>query len=344
MDRVLEQIKDKFENATKIALFTHVNCDCDGIGSMLGLYSYLTENWKDVDMFVDSEIPDRFKFLKNIEKINIKENQIKDKFLKEENVIENTVDFGNYDLLISLDTSTLDRLGKFSLPFKQHNNTINIDHHKSNSQYAVLDYVVEYSSNGEVLYEILKELGAKISETTATCIFSAISSDTNRFSNSNITSKTHMFASELINLGADHNLINVCLFKNKTKQQLNLISFMAKNLKFYKGVSYFFMRLKDIKKLDVKSSDVSTFMYIIGNVSDSKITLTIKERGNNLYRIGFRSIDNYDVNKVASMFGGGGHLNASGCEIKGNFRKEFKKVLQECVREIVSKDMSLKKE
>lgn len=343
MERIVEEIKTKIDKANKIALFTHVNCDCDGIGSMLGLYNFLTENYKDVDMFVDSEIPDRLKFLKNIEKINIKENERKDAFIKEENLFMATIDFDKYDLLVSLDTSNLERLGKFASAYKNHKNTINIDHHKYNTYYGIVDCVREYSSNGEVLFEMMKEMGVDFSQTTATCIFSSISSDTNRFSNSNITSKTHLFASELIDLGADHNLVNTCLFKNKTREQLNLISFMAKNLKFYKGVSYFYMRPKDIKKLGVKSSDVSTYMYIIGNVSDSKITLAIKERGDKTYRIGLRSTDNYDVGKVASMFGGGGHVNASGCEIKGNFKKEFKKVLQECVREIVSKDAKLDK-
>lgn len=103
-------------------------------------------------------------------------------------------------------------------------------------------------------------------------------------------------------------------------------------------MTYFYAKLKDLKKLHVKSSDVTTFMHIICNVDDSKINITVKERGNNEYRLGLRSIENYDVNRVASVFGGGGHKNASGCNIHGNFKKEFKKVLDECVKEIQRND------
>ena len=326
MDKTVKSIKDKIAQAQNIAIFTHVNCDCDGIGSMLGMYEYLTNNGKNVQMLVDSDVPERFSFLKNYEKINELEADLLEKEAEQ-------IDFGNFDLLISVDTSTLERIGKYSENFKNLD-TINIDHHISNSNFGQINYVKPYSSCGEVVYEVLKEVDAEISEDVATCLFSAISSDTNRFSNNNITSTTHKYAGELIDLGANHNLVNTYLHKNKTKEQLKMIAYMTRNIKYYKGVSYLYVRLKDLKKLNVKSSEISIYLNLICNISNTKINLLIKERGNGEYRVSFRSVLGYDVNKVASVFGGGGHINAAGCHFYGNFKKELKKLLNECVKEI----------
>lgn len=342
MEKIFYEIKDKINNANKIALFTHVSCDCDGIGCMLALYNFLTEKGKNVDLFCDSDVPEKYGFLKGIENLNKLENSINNSSLKKELELENHVDFSKYDLLISLDTSTLGRLGKYETDFKNFEETINIDHHISNTNYAKINYVKPYSSCGEALFELFIELGLEISQDVATCLFAAISSDTNRFSNSNISAKTHIFAGKLIELGADHNLVNLWLHKNKTKNQLKLISYMAKNLKYYKGISYFYMSLNLLKKLNVKSSDVSSFMHIICNSGDSKINIVIKERKKGEYRLSLRSVSEYDVNKVCSVFGGGGHKNAGGCSLYGNFKKEFKKLIKECLKEIEAVDLKLK--
>ena len=114
---------------------------------------------------------------------------------------------------------------------------------------------------------------------------------------------------------------------------------MAKNLKFYKGITYFYSSLKMLKKLGVKSNDVSTFMHVICNTAESKINIVIKERGNGEYRLSLRSVGDYDVNRVTKIFGGGGHKNAGGCVLKGNFKKEFKKLVSECLAEIKRVDL-----
>ena len=334
MENKINEIKKVIKNAQSFAVFTHVSCDCDGIGCMLALYNLLNEEGKNVDMFCDSDIPDKFKFLKGIENINILENKENNILLKQNINNKSEMEFSKYDLLISLDTSTADRLGKYKDIYVNFEETINIDHHMSNKNYAKYNYIKNYSSCGEVLFELFKTMGLAITPDVATCLFSAISSDTNRFSNANISSKTYFSAGELVDLGADHNLVNLWLHKNKTKNQIKLIAYMTKNLKFYKNISYFFASIKMLKKFNVKSNDVSSFLNIICNVGNAKINILVKERKKGEYRISLRSIGEYDVNKIASVFGGGGHKNAGGCSLYGNFKKEFKKLIKECLKEI----------
>jgi phosphoesterase RecJ-like protein len=313
-------IKDEIEKASKIALFTHTSCDCDGIGSMCALYQYLQEHNKNASMFCDSDLPEKYKFLKYSDKINVDE-------------LNNS-----FDLAISLDTANSKRLGKYEDYFLSKSN-INIDHHISNNGYAKFNYLQQYSSCGEVLYEILKEISSsKINDEIATSLFAAISSDTNQFMNSNVTSRTYSYAGELIDLGADSEKANTWLNKYKTYDQLKLAGFMATNLKYKNGVSYILITLKDLKNLKVKSSDVSSFISLICNVGDSKITLVFKERDKTNFRINLRSIENYDVNKIASLFNGGGHKNAAGCDVQGKYKDALKRVLKECYTEIESKN------
>lgn len=314
---IRDDIKYEIDNAKTVALFAHTDCDCDCIGSMCALYQYLQEINKNVSMFCDSDIPEKYNFLNNIEKIN------KDNFSD------------NFDLMISLDTATSARLGKYEESFLKNSHNINIDHHASNIGYAKLNYTQpNYSSCGEVLYEIMKEFSYQISDGVATSLFAAISSDTNHFSNQNVSAKTYLYASELLDLKADGKKATTCLHKKKTQQQLKLAGYMASNLNFKNGVSYLLITLKIMKKLDVKSSDVSSFLSLISNVGDSKITIIIKEKEKNNFRFNLRSIDEYDVNKVATIFGGGGHRNAAGCTIEGKYKTVINRMLKECFKEI----------
>lgn len=308
-------IKKEIDKANNIALFTHTSPDCDGIGSMCAFYQYLKENSKNVSMFCDSDISEKYKFLDNFNKINI--NELK-----------------TYDLCISLDAATSNRLGKYEEIFLQNNN-INIDHHIGNNNFAKINYVKpNYSSCGEVLFEILKEFKNKIDESIATSLFAAISADTNQFSNANVSSRTYNFVGELFDLGADTEKVNRWLHKYKTVEQLRLAGFMASNLKYINGISYILIKAKSLRKIGVKSSDISNFLTLITDVGDTKITFVLKEREKGIFRVNFRSIGNYDVGRIATNFGGGGHKNASGCNIYGRTKDVIKLILKECNKEI----------
>jgi phosphoesterase RecJ-like protein len=308
-------IKDEIQRANKIAIFTHINCDCDAVSSMCALYEYLQENGKNASMFCDSDLPEKYKFLNFYDRIN-------------------TANLDNsYDLMIAVDLANSSRLGKFEDAFFKRTN-INIDHHFSNDNFAKITYLRPYSSCGEVLYEIFKEMPYQLSEGVATSLFAGISGDTNHFLNSDVTSQTYKFAGELVDLKADVNKVNTYLHKHKTKEQLKLAGYMATNLISNGAVSYILITQKILEKLNVKSSDVSNYLTLISNVDNTKITILIKEKMKNCYKVSFRSIGKYDVNAVANVFGGGGHKNAAACETEGKENKIIKDVLNEAYKEI----------
>lgn len=318
MNAEIKEITQKICKAKSIALFSHISCDCDTIGSMLGVYEVLKTKGKNVEMFCDDEKQNEFAFLDNFEKINFV------------GALTSLPNFSNYDLLIAIDSATILRLGRLSEAFTLTNRTINIDHHACNSCYAATNYVKHYSSCGEVVFEILEEAKIEINKTTATCLFAAISSDTNSFINSNVEQRTFCYAGKLIEKGANHNLVNVCLHKNKTKNNLKLISYMTKHVQVKNGVSSLVLSKRTLKKLGVQHGDVAKYLNIVGNIEEAKISFVAKQSDEGDYRVSLRSIGNYDVNKIASIFGGGGHKNASGCRFLESAKKQIQKLREVC--------------
>lgn len=308
----ISEIRKRLNTARTIALFTHKSIDGDAIGSMLALYEFLESKNRNVSMFCDDKkISEDYLFLKNADKINKKR-------------------FGKYDLMIAVDCASVNRLGKYREPFLEFENTINIDHHVFNTKFAKINFILPYSSCGEVVFEVLKQPNVSFPEEVATALFTAVSSDTGGFINDNVDAKSHMIAGELIVLGADSQKANLYLHRKKSLNKLKLAGYMCLNLELKNGVSYLILNEKTLNRLKVSENDAAQFINLVNNVDDSKITLIIKEIEKDKHKISFRSIEGVDVRQVAATFGGGGHKNASGCVLEGKADKILKDILKEC--------------
>ena len=317
MEEVL-QIKEKIEKAKNIAIFGHSNTDGDCIGSMCATYLLLTGLGKNVDMFVDSIIPEYLFSIKNADKINDKE-----------------FDEKNYDLLISIDTAVLKRLGLYAKVFQNYENTVLIDHHISNEKYAKINLVNGNApACGQVIYDFITNCGYEIDEDIANCILSAIVSDTNCFSNSNVKNETFDIAGKLIGLGADYQNVVFKIHKEKSLNQIRMAGYLTSNIQLKDDISYVAVSEKQMKKLNCEYDDVSKFTNLINNITGAKITLLFKEKSKNLVNVSFRSLPEIDVNVIAAKFNGGGHKNASACIISGKLKNVVKQVFEACREEL----------
>ncbi|MBO4412875.1 MAG: bifunctional oligoribonuclease/PAP phosphatase NrnA [Clostridia bacterium] len=317
MEEILK-IKEKIEEAKSIAVFGHTNTDGDSIGSMCAMFCLLQDLGKHVDMFVDSVIPEYLYSIKNAEKIN-------------------EVEFNpnNYDLLISVDTAVLKRVGMYAQTFASFENTVLIDHHISNERYAKICYVDGNApACGQVLFNFFKKAKFNISLDIGTCLLSAIVSDTNAFTNSNVTKETFEIASKLIALGVDYQDVVYKIHKEKTLNQIRMAGFLTSNIKLKNCIAYVSVSEKQMKKLNCKYDDVSKFTHLINNITGAKITLLFKERCKNLVNVSFRSLPEIDVNQIASKFNGGGHKNAAACIISGKLKDVVKLIYKTCKEEL----------
>ena len=323
---MINQIKEKIEHAKNIAIFGHVNTDGDCVGSMCAFFNLLNSLGKNVEMFLDCEVPEYLKAVPGADKIN-----------------STNFNKANFDLLISVDTSSAKRLGEYGDTFKKFENTLLVDHHISNEKYAKICAIDGTApACGEVLTCLMEKCGYEIDKATATCLYAAIISDTNNFTTNNTRKETFNVAGRLIDYGAEFSKIIYSVQKVKTYSQVKMAGFMAQNVKMKNGFAYLIVREKDLKKLNAKTSDISKFLSLIVDIQGVKITAVFKQRGKDFYTVSFRSLEQYNVLNIASKFGGGGHKNAAAFEFNGVLTSLKKQVFLACEEEIKRVDSDAK--
>ena len=179
--------------AQKVVITAHTNPDGDAIGSALGLGHVLRGMGKDVQVFIDDDIPAIFSVLPGYEVIERPEKETREEKIKA-------------DLLVVLDTS-LDRIGDVGDIVDAP--VLNIDHHVTNKGEAERLYLdSDRAATAEIMYELIKELGQDFTKDIATCIYTGIATDTGFFRYSNTTPFTMRAAAELMEYGVKPNIIS----------------------------------------------------------------------------------------------------------------------------------------
>lgn len=295
----IERMKEKIENAKDIVIMGHINPDGDAIGAGLALTLALEKKYpnKKIDFILQDSIPNNIRFLEKIEKIKSKDK------LRE-----------NYDLAIFVDSATLDRVGEIG-KIAEKIYKINIDHHISNSKYGDLNIVDgDISSTSELLYGIIKGLEIDLDKEMAEALYLGLVNDTGNFSHSNVTENTFRIASELVKAGANNNKIVSEFFKTKSYQRIKILGKALSEMKFdkEKKLVYFYLPYSFLKEINGTKDDTEGIVEEMLNFSESEVSLFLREDENGKIKGSMRSKRDKDVNKIANVFGGGGHIKAAG--------------------------------
>lgn len=306
-----EKIFDYLNSSETVAIFTHIRPDGDCLGSALALGIALENEGKKVDYYCPSQINESFMFLPNIKRFN------KPKLKK-------------YDLAIAVDSSDLNRLSQTGEIFCGAKKTIKIDHHISEENYAELNYVYKLPSTCEIIYDLLKQMKLPITKDIALALYSGVSSDTGCFIHSNTTSNTHKVSSELIDLGADFYKANYWLFKYKTLGQVELIKCAYNNMSFLENgkIVFVYVKIKDLEKCNLTNLDSYILVDNFVGIKGVDLTVVLTEDTPNFYFVSFRGNDKIRCDKIANVFGGGGHINASGCKIRGTIQNIKNRIIK----------------
>lgn len=295
-------LSDYLENISSVAIGGHVRPDGDCLGSCLGMYKYLKTNYPDleVDLYLE-DFSSAFTYIEGTECIR---HEIKDKV---------------YDLFLALDTSNTERLG-FSLPlFETAKNTICIDHHISNEGYGKVNYIVpDASSASELVFDVIDE--EKITLNVAECIYMGMAHDTGVFQYSNCKAKTMRIASKLLAIGVDApNLIDETYYKKSYAQQMMLAKGLLKSRLSDEGIFIStYITKADMEEYHATSKDLDGIVSQLRMIRGVEVSVFLYEQDDHVYKVSMRSGDRFNVNAVASVFGGGGHIKASGATIEGN--------------------------
>lgn len=298
MKKILEEVK----GAKSIAISGHIRPDGDCVGSCMGLYLYLKKELPDADVKVFLEKPsDVFNCISGIEEIcEVDEN-------------DNTV----YDVFIALDCSK-DRLGSAEKLFDLAKKKINIDHHISNNGCGDVNYLrSDASSASELVFELLEE--EKLDEAIAKALYIGIIQDTGVFQFSNTAPATLQVAAKLITFGFDFPQIIESTFYEKTFVQNQILGrALLESILFMDGkciVAVVSKKMMDFYGVDGK--DLDGIINQMRNTKGVECAIFIYQLDTLTYKVSMRSGGQVDVAKVAQFFGGGGHVRAAGCTMRG---------------------------
>lgn len=311
----MKEIKEKIEQSDSIVIVGHVNPDGDTVGAGLALLLGLEKKYPDkkIDFVLQDNVPKNIAFLKGCDKIK-----------KIEDVIAS-----NYNLAIFVDSATTERVGKvmelIGDIFK-----INIDHHISNPRYGDINVVKDISSTSEIMYSLLKDLNIEISLEMGEALYLGLVNDTGNFAHSNVTDKTFLVASELMKLGVNNNKIVNDFFKTKSYERMRVLGKALSEMVFVeeKKLMYFYLSDKSLKELNAVKDDMEGIVEELINYAGSEVSLFLREEESGKIKGSLRSKHDIDVNRIAGIFGGGGHIKAAGFTTELSPQEIIKKVVE----------------
>lgn len=281
-----------------ILILTHRNPDGDTLGSGFALLRALKNMGKRARLINADMIPDKFSYLY-------------------EGIGED--DFAE-DFVVSVDVAERKLLGGFCDEYGERVD-LAIDHHESSRLFAKETYCESDSASCcEIIYLLIKAMGTPITKEIADCIYTGMSTDTGCFKYSNVTPRTHEIAARLIEKGADHSRINVRMFETKTMGDFMLQKMCLDTLEVLAGgkVAVIAVTKDMLAQCGVDKSALDAIKPITRQIEGVEIGITVKEESDGKAGISVRTGESYDAAAICAHFGGGGHVRAAGCEIKGS--------------------------
>ncbi len=293
----------------------HVNADGDAVGSVIAVYMLLEKmNKQSMMVLHDRRVDIRFNYLKYFDRIR------------------NPEEAAGFDIgsAIILDVPGVKRLGDVAGLLPERSKIAKIDHHPVEDDFAALSLVdEEASSTTQLIYEVIELSGITVDVEMAKTIYTGIVYDTGRFSFSNTRARDMYIGGKMIELGVSPSEINNRIFFENSFQALRTIGRGLANLEshFNGKVNIIYLDYQEMNNGD--QSEIEELANYSVAIRGGEIGLFVREVRPAFHKISFRSKGDVDVNRVAKVFGGGGHTRAAGCRIEGTKQEVIGLVLDE---------------
>lgn len=299
-----KKIATELENSTSVAIAGHIRPDGDCVGSCMGMYLYIKENYpqiRDVTVYLEP-VGGSYDMIPDMDKI------VSD--FSEDKV---------YDLCIALDSGDTGRLGGAAKYLESAKRTVCIDHHISNRGYADINHIVPgASSTCELLYQLMEP--EKISASVATALYMGIVNDTGVFQYSSTSPETMRIAADLMEKGIDFTrIVEETFFEKSYLQNQILGRALLESILLLDGKCIISaIKQKDMEFYGVTPMDLDGISSQLRNTKGVEVAIFLYESGVQEYKVSMRSSHIVDVSKIAVYFGGGGHVRAAGCTMQGS--------------------------
>lgn len=296
-------LKSIASGAERILVAGHVRPDGDCVGACLAAGRYLNNIYPDkcLEIYLET-LPEKFAFLGE----------------GVQGVIHCVSDTP-YDLCIVLDASATDRLGEALPAFKNAGNTLVVDHHVSNTRYGKENVVSpDASSTCEVLYGLMDS--EYVDEKVAEALYIGIVTDSGGFRYSSTSKRTMEIAGALMEKGIPFSEDMDRCFYQRTYTQTQLLGrTLLASMRVMDGqciVAAITRRMMEF--YGAKTEDIDGIIDHLRITKGVEVAILLHELSHQEYKVSMRSNRVVDVSRVASYFGGGGHVRAAGCTMRGS--------------------------
>lgn len=314
---MLSQVVELIEAKRLFAITSHVRPDGDSMGSSLGLYWLLRALDKEPEIIMIDRVPHAYERLPGASSIRIAD----------------SID-RPYDAIFIIECSDIKRPGLIGLE-KQY--VINIDHHSTTELFGTINWIDSTASAvGEMIYNLCKALGIRVTREIAECVYTALMTDTGSFHYSNTSERTFKIASELVRAGVKPAKISQAVFNNYPWSRLELLGQVIATIKRDSTgrIAWLHQTLDMTNKVGATDEDADGFVHYPMSVGEVEAAAFLKESAPGIFRVSLRSKGEINVARIAEKFGGGGHRNAAGCRIEGDLHeaeKTFVRMLQDAI-------------
>lgn len=320
-----QQAVELIEKSSSILITSHTNPDGDSCGCLLVMREVLEALGKKVKTLFLSPVPTWYEFLFD-EKVPVLGEDVRLDQIEEGR-------FGEFDLIVILDTDSYSQLPKFDQYLKRIDTDILvIDHHVTSDGIGtvkVLDSAA--AATGLIVFDLLKFAGWKISKKAAESLFVAIATDTGWFQFSNADSRAFRTGAELIEAGINHTEIYRRLYQNISYPRFRLLIAMLNTLQLHLDGRYAsqFLLQRDFQQCGAAYEDTEDLINECHRIDTVQASSLFVELADGRLRCSLRSKGDIDVSKIAAKFGGGGHKRAAGAHLSVTLDKAGELILAE---------------
>jgi phosphoesterase RecJ-like protein len=321
---MLSQVVELIESKRRFAITSHIRPDGDSLGSSLGLYWLLRALDKEVEVIMRDPVPHAYQQLPGADDVRVTPK----------------VD-PSYNAVFVIECSDITRPGLIDLE-KQF--VVNIDHHSTTALFGSINWIDSTASAvGEMIYNLCKATGVRVTKEIAECVYTALITDTGSFHYSNTTERTFKVASELVRTGVKPAKTAEAVFASYPWSRIQLMGAVLSTARRDESGRVACMRqsLEMQEQAKASDEDADGFVNYPLTVGEVEAVAMLKESAPGVYRTSLRSKGEVNVAKVAEKFGGGGHRNAAGCTLKGNW-DEAETIIVGLLQEAVQRANGLK--
>ena len=295
---MVREVLAQIERRTRFVLTSHARPDGDAIGSALACGQILNALGKEAEIVMHDPVPRIYELLPFSERVRQAERVN-----------------GNYEAAILLECDSVQRTRLEGL---DRHFLISIDHHQSGKQFANVNWIDPHAtSTAEMVYRLGREAGVRITPEIATCLYTALMTDTGSFMFQGTNEHTFMLARELVLAGADPVVCARNIYFAHSTAKMRLLGSALSNLHRDGSLAWIWVTREQMERSCAKEEDTEGIVNYALSIQDVEVAAFFREMPNGNYRVSLRSKGALNVAEVAARFGGGGHECASGFAVEG---------------------------